>query len=270
MIPTLLTLTLASGTVPSADGVPIHYRVEGKGAPALVLVHGWAYDGSLWDAQVEHFAKTHQVVTLDLGGHGRSGKGRKDWTMGAFGEDVVAVVRHLGLERVVLVGHSMGGPVILEAARRMPARLVGLVPVDTLSDVESKEPPEKIEGMMATFRADFRKATDQFMRQWMFTKSSPPALIEAVVRQTTAMDPAIGIPALRHTWEYDAAAGLRGVGVVTKAPIVAVNADLWPTKLDAARRRATPRSSTWCWSRASATTSCAKTPPPSTAVWRRR
>jgi pimeloyl-ACP methyl ester carboxylesterase len=220
--------------VPSADGVPIHYRMQGQGAPTLVFVHGWAYDSGLWDAQAGHFAKTNQVVTLDLGGHGQSGKGRKDWTMEAFGEDVAAVVRKLDLDRVVLIGHSMSGPVILEAARRIPDRVVGLVPVDTLSNVEQKESPEELEKLFAGLQADFKKATGHFMRNYMFTKSTSPEFIETVVQKTSAMEPAIGIAALRHTWSYDARPALQAI----KAPIVAVNADLWPANLEAARRHA--------------------------------
>ena len=54
----------------------------------------------------------------------------------AFGEDVAAVIRKLDLRRVILVGHSMGGPAILEAAALVPDRVIGLVPVDTFHDVE--------------------------------------------------------------------------------------------------------------------------------------
>jgi pimeloyl-ACP methyl ester carboxylesterase len=75
----------AEGTVRSADGVSIRYRVEGEGEPALVFVHCWA-DQQLWDQQVEHFKPRHRVVTLDLGGHGESGTARQDWTMPAFAE----------------------------------------------------------------------------------------------------------------------------------------------------------------------------------------
>src|SRR5438128_7790136 len=121
----LLAVTLAGGsatrdgTAHSTDGVPIHYTVSGAGEPALVFVHGWAIDGRYWDAQVPVFARTHRVVTLDLAGHGRSGRDRQDWTVAAFGQDVRAVVEALHLSKVVLIGHSMSGNVILEAARAM-------------------------------------------------------------------------------------------------------------------------------------------------------
>src|SRR5512144_68056 len=128
-LPLLLALSAArpeaavNGVVASADGVAIHYHAEGRGSPALVFVHCWACDRHLWDAEVPVFAASHRVVTLDLAGHGESGRGRKDWTIAAYAEDVRAVVEALHLDRVVLIGHSMGGPVIVEAARKMPARV---------------------------------------------------------------------------------------------------------------------------------------------------
>jgi pimeloyl-ACP methyl ester carboxylesterase len=224
----------AAGAVRSADGVPIAYTVQGRGTPALVFVHCWACDHSFWDGQVPHFAQTHQVVTLDLGGHGRSGSARKDWTMGAFAEDVAAVVRHLGLEKVVLIGHSMGGPVILEAARRLPDRVVGLVPVDTLLDVEDPMTAQQIDGIVAGFQADFKGSVDRFARGYMFVPASSPALIDDVVRKAQSMDPAIALSAIRNTWAYDAREPLRQ----TRVPIVAVNADKFPTDLAGARRHA--------------------------------
>ena len=75
----------------SADGVTISYDVQGRDEPALVFVHGWCCDKSYWKFQVPYFAKQHKVVTIDLAGHGRSGLGREDYTIKAFGEDVVAV-----------------------------------------------------------------------------------------------------------------------------------------------------------------------------------
>src|SRR5215467_1916483 len=109
----------AGCTVPSFDGVPIHYRSLGAGPTAVVLVHCWGCSMKTWDGQVAALAARYQVVLLDLAGHGESGKGRKDYTIQAFGQDVRAVCDALGLKKVILVGHSMGGPVILEAASLM-------------------------------------------------------------------------------------------------------------------------------------------------------
>jgi pimeloyl-ACP methyl ester carboxylesterase len=218
----------------SADGVPIHYEVHGHGDPALVFVHGWAIDGRYWDAQVPVFARTHRVVTLDLAGHGYSGRGRKEWTVAAFGQDVRAVVEALSLSRAILIGHSMSGDVILEAARAMPGRVAGLIPVDTLLDVDQRTSEEEIAGAIASFHADYEASAGGFMRKYMFTPTTDPALVEAVVKDATSFPPEIAIAILEHTWRYDG----RPVLAETHVPIVAVNADKFPTRLDHARRYA--------------------------------
>src|SRR5918994_764401 len=97
-------------------------RCRGWG-PALVFVHGWSCDRSYWSRQLPHFAGRHNVVAIDLAGHGESGVGRQAWTMPAFGDDVVAAVEQLGLESTVLIGHSMGGDVIVDAALKLPDRV---------------------------------------------------------------------------------------------------------------------------------------------------
>lgn len=234
----LIAATIGSapveGTARSADGVPIHYESQGRGEPALVFVHGWAIDSRYWQAQVPVFARTHRVVTLDLAGHGRSGRDRKDWTVAAFGQDVRAVVEALGTSKVVLVGHSMSGNVILEAAQAMPGRVVGLIPVDTLLDVDWRATEDEIAGAMAGFRADYKGSAGAFMRKYMFTPSTDPALVEAVVRDATSFPPEIGVPVLEHSWRYDVRPILKEIHV----PIVAVNADKFPTRLDHARQYA--------------------------------
>ncbi len=219
-------------TVRSADGVAIRYESFGRGEPALVLVHCWSCDRHLWDAVVPRFAKERRVVTLDLAGHGESGRDRKEWTIHAFGQDVQAVVEALGLRKVILVGHSMGGPVILEAARLLPGRVVGLVPVDTLLDVEQQMPPEQVAGFVAELEKDFHGTVDRFTRQYMFVPKSDPALIERVVAKNAAAPKEVAIPCLRAAWSYDARPALREV----RLPAYAVSSDHFPTNLEANRR----------------------------------
>jgi pimeloyl-ACP methyl ester carboxylesterase len=229
-----MSTTVQTGIAKSADGVPIHYETQGKGAPALVFVHGWAIDRRYWDAQVPVFARTRQVVTLDLAGHGESGRGRKDWSMAAFGQDVRAVVEALSLEKVVLVGHSMSGNVVLEAAKAMPGRVVGLIPVDTLLDVDEITSDAEVKGAIAAFRADYKATASGFMRKYMFTATTPPELVEAVVKDATSFPPEIGVPVLEQNWRHDVRPLLKEIHV----PIVAVNADKFPTRLDHARHYA--------------------------------
>lgn len=213
-------------SVPSADGVPIRYEVDGAGGPALVFIHCWCCDRSYWKNQVAFFAKKRTVVTLDLAGHGESGLGRADWTIEAFARDVVAVVEALRLKRVILVGHSMGGSVALEAARLLPGRVAGVVGVDNFQDLGQKLPPEQCEQFLAQFKGDFRGMTDRFVRG-MFPAGADSALVAAVAADMAGAPAEVGIGAMASVLAYDPAAALAEIA----APIRNINADRWPTNV---------------------------------------
>ena len=228
-----LVLLLAS-VVTAADGVPINYEVKGKGEPALVFIPCWSCDQKLWENKVTVFAKNHRVVTIDLPGHGKSGKGRTNWSIDSYGEDVKRVVTKLGLKRVVLIGSSMGGPVALEAARRMPERVVAIVPVDTLQNVEQKMTAEQIDAMVKQIQSDYKGQMTQYANQYLFAPSTPAAVKERVLSQALAMPAELGIPILKAASQYDPIPTLRAL----KMPIRAINSDRYPTNLDGNRKYA--------------------------------
>jgi pimeloyl-ACP methyl ester carboxylesterase len=101
------------------DGVKLAYDVGGRGDTAIVFVHGWACDRSYFAPQVAHFGVRHPVVTVDLRGHGESGRpepGPDAYLIGALRDDVLAVARDAGFDRPVVIGHSLGGLVALACA----------------------------------------------------------------------------------------------------------------------------------------------------------
>jgi pimeloyl-ACP methyl ester carboxylesterase len=222
--------TVAS--VKSPDGVEIRYETAGQGEPALVFVHGWSCDRSYWREQMNHFARSHRVIAVDLGGHGESGLGRKDWTMAAFGRDVQAAVEAAGSRKVVLVGHSMGGPVIAEAAKLIPERVAALVMVDFFNEVDRRIGPKERDGFLAPMRADYRRTTEGFVRQEMFVPSSDSTFADRIARDMASAPPAVAISAMDHILRYDQGAALASA----KVPVRLINADKWPTDLKAARR----------------------------------
>jgi len=221
-----------SGTATSHDGIPIRYDAAGKGDPALVFVHCGGCNRGFWDGQMAYFAAKHRVVALDLAGHGQSGVGRKDWTIAAFGQDVVSVVEALGLKRVVLIGHSLGGPAVLEAARRMPGRVAGIVLVDSWVDFEQRLAAEEVEKYLAALQADYRATTAAITSQYFFSASTPEP-VKARVLETVLSEPQeIGIATFRSSAAYDPLPALREI----KAPICAVSSDLFPTNLEGNRK----------------------------------
>lgn len=216
----------------SADGTPIRFDVTGQGEPSLVLVHGWAFDRHLWDDEVGRLRARHRVVTLDLAGHGESGRDRASWTMAAFGEDVVAVIDAANAGPVILVGHSMGGPVVLEAARRIPGRVKGIVLVDTLLDVEERTPPEQIEAMAGALEADYEATATQMSTEYLTGPATPAAVRKRLAAQATTLPRAVSIAVLRQSWSYDPLPALREI----EAPVRAVSADKFPTNVEVNRR----------------------------------
>ena len=228
------TRSVENAVVRAADGVPIHYSVQGKGEPALVFIHCWSCDRHLWENQLSAFAKKHQVVTIDLPGHGESGQQRQTWSVEGFADDVNTVITKLNLKRVVLIGSSMGGPIALEATRRMPGRVVAIVPVDTLHNVENKLPPEQLEDVLKQLRADYKGAVSSLLNQFFFSPTTPVAVKNRVTKEATSRPPALAIKILQAIFAYDPVPALRQI----KVPIKAINSDLNPTNLDVNRKYA--------------------------------
>ncbi|MEX0668101.1 MAG: alpha/beta hydrolase [Acidimicrobiia bacterium] len=217
----------------SADGNPVHFEVDGDGAPALVFVHGWSCDRTYWSRQTGYFAGRYQVVAMDLAGHGESGANRQEWTMPAFGEDVVAVVEKLKLGRLVLIGHSMGGDVIVEAALRLADRVAGLVWVDTYATLGQSTTREEIEEFVDPFRRDFVTATQDLIRD-MFPAGADAELVEWITTDAAAAPPEVAIDAIEHTFNNDRAIPARLKQLT--APVVAINSDYVPTDIESLAR----------------------------------
>jgi pimeloyl-ACP methyl ester carboxylesterase len=219
----------------SPDGIPIQFEVEGTGRRALVFVHGWSCDRTYWRGQIDAFAHAFQVVAVDLAGHGASGMGRSSWTMSAFGGDVVAVADRLGLDDMVLVGHSMGGDVIVEAALTLGGRVAGLVWVDTyrkLAEPDANEAAE-IQAFVEPFRHDFAGEVAKMVRG-MFPPTADHELVEWVATDMSAAPMDVALDAMVR------AVGNEGpiLGSLPKltAPVVAINPDYRPTDEVSLRR----------------------------------
>lgn len=115
----------------TSDGTRLFYRVAGKGTPTLIFIHGWCSNIRHWEPQARAFSRKHRVVRVDLRGHGRSDAPAKGYTIRGFADDVAALARSLRVRSAVVVGHSMGGPVALELAKRHRERVRALVLVDS-------------------------------------------------------------------------------------------------------------------------------------------
>ena len=221
--------------VPSKDGTPISYEIYGVGEPSLVFVHGWSCDARYWRAQLPHFTKNHRVVVLDLAGHGHSGSTRSQYTMKSFGEDVQAVTEATDSRRIILIGHSMGGSVIAEAARLMPNRVIGLIGIDTLENIEYPMTREELDQMIAPLAKDFRTGSRQFVKP-MILPSTDPQLREWILSDMSAAAPAVALSAMNEMMSQYITKEAAAIFDEIRIPVITVNGDLWPINYEANRR----------------------------------
>jgi len=181
----------------SVDGVSIHSTVRGSGPKTIVFVHGWTCDESSWSNQVPFFEKNYRVITLDLPGHGKSGgPANGPLTMELFAKAIEAVRVEAHAGKIVLVGHSMGTPVIREYARLYPANVAGMVPVDGvlhLSGSPNAPNPERMKG------AEGLKNREAMIRG-MFGKSATPAIQQHILKMMLAAPETTAYQAMAATF----------------------------------------------------------------------
>jgi pimeloyl-ACP methyl ester carboxylesterase len=177
----------------------IHHVVTGNGRPPILFVHGFACAHSDWDAQVAHLSPRHQTVAVDLRGHGLSPGTPDECSIERYGADVVEVMRAIDLLPAVLVGHSMGCRVVLEAALQAPGHAAGIVLVDG----------SQFAPAMEAILKDALATPDGFgnlTRRWfedMFTPKSDPAVVASVVGRAECLPREIGEKVLLDLVRYD-------------------------------------------------------------------
>jgi pimeloyl-ACP methyl ester carboxylesterase len=111
------------------EGNQIHFYDVGKGKNALVFIHGWTCNADFWKRSIREFPE-YRVIAIDLPGHGQSDKPKLSYTMEHFAKSIEAVLKKAKVEKAVLIGHSMGTPVIRQFYRLFPEKTLGLVIVD--------------------------------------------------------------------------------------------------------------------------------------------
>lgn len=117
------------------DGGRVHYESYGEGKEAVVFIHGWTCDLTFWRGQAPVYTH-HRSLLIDLPGHGQSDKPMTAYPVEFFARGIEAVLRDAGVERAVLVGHSLGGPIAYAFTRMFPEQVKALVLVDATIGAE--------------------------------------------------------------------------------------------------------------------------------------
>jgi pimeloyl-ACP methyl ester carboxylesterase len=177
----------------------IHHDVTGNGQPPIVFVHGFACAHADWNAQVAHLSPRHQTIAVDLRGHGESPGDTADCSIERYGADVAEVMRALALPPAIVVGHSMGCRVAVEAALQAPSDTAGLILVDGSQFPAAMEPV-----LLQHFAAPngYETHTNALFND-MFTARSDPTVAAAVVKRAFGLPRPIGIRMMTDMLRYD-------------------------------------------------------------------
>ena len=222
--------TIERKTCTTWDGVLIVYSAAGSGLAGLVFIHGGLANRTFWDGELKEFAAHYRVIAPDLAGHGESGTNRNRWGIPEFGADIQAVVEAEHLEKVILFGNSLGGPVAIEAALLLPGRVLGVVGVDTFQSLAYTMTPDQARQRADAFRDDYASSLKQMVKSLFHTDADPAVVADAEQRMAQTS------PEVAHTMflslaGYDVSASTRYLQV----PLLAINGDLYPTDTQAVR-----------------------------------
>ncbi|GAA2355276.1 alpha/beta fold hydrolase [Nonomuraea africana] len=222
------------------DGVPLYYEDHGSG-PAVLLIHGWTMNSTFWGQNVGALSESNRVITVDLRGHGLSGKTDDGHTLSQYARDVRILLEHLQVSDVSMVGWSMGTAVILSYVQQFGCDLLrSAVFVDQsprFLDGEGWEFP-LLGGYsttdLAVFAQGVRYARPSVIKPFIaacFAETPPDEVIDAVYAETTKM----ATSAALAIWYDMAYADLRPVLPALTVPTLLVygaRSKIFPGDLD--------------------------------------
>jgi len=198
-VPESLAQVLADRTLPgdlrriAVNGVNLAVDVRGEG-PAILFIHGYPLDHSLWEHQLTHLEGWTRIAP-DLRGMGQSDAPDLGYSMTTYAEDLLALITTLGLDRVVVCGVSLGGYVAFEMIRSARERVRGLVLINTRAEADSAEARKARDAASAQAREGGADSIAATMLPKLLAKSSAaekPALVERV-RSMMESTPVAGI-----------------------------------------------------------------------------
>jgi pimeloyl-ACP methyl ester carboxylesterase len=208
----------------------VHYVSHGSGLPTLVFVHGFTCDHTDWRRQLSDLGSDFQVVAVDLRGHGATPGRPQECSIPHYGGDVAALIANLELSKVVLVGHSMGTRVVLEAARLDTERVKGLVLIDG-SRQATRDPQTAEQAALGVIAGagGYRAWVEPLVAQ-MFVEAS--AASRGAIARALKLDPELGTQLWSGMVRWDAE-HMDATLAAVRAPVLAIQS----TRINAERKR---------------------------------
>lgn len=205
-----------TGERATVNGIELYYEVHGSGRP-LVLLHGGLVSGESYQATLPALSANHQVVLVDLQGHGRTADIDRPIDHWLMADDIAALIDHLGLEGADVVGYSLGGGVALHTAAAYPKAVRRLVIVSTYTSSAAVYPELRQQQLQVSGAAiEFMKATPLYA-DYQRVAPRPDDFATLLDKVGASMAP-----------EFDYADVVRGLQVPTL--VMAADADMAPPR----------------------------------------
>jgi pimeloyl-ACP methyl ester carboxylesterase len=151
-----------NGQYAEVNGVSLYFETHGAGRP-LILLHGGLGSGEMFGPVLSALAERHQVIAVDLQGHGRTADVDRPFDLGHMADDIAALIDHLGLDRPDVVGYSLGGGVAIHTAVRYPEKVGRLVAASVyIRDDAVYEDIRAQQGQVNAAAAEFMKETPMY------------------------------------------------------------------------------------------------------------
>lgn len=202
------------------DGVRLAYEEVGSGDPPMVFIHGWICDHSYFAPQADFFSRWHRVVSVDLRGHGESDRPDGRYTIEALADDVAWVHGELGIERSLVVGHSMGALIALAMASAHPGLVAKAVLVDPAPLAAPPEILEVLGQLTDSMDGDDPSAARGAIIDSLFLPSDDPDLRDRVMAEMAEAPNHVAVGCFRGIVAFDGATALRALEI----PVLVVNA----------------------------------------------
>lgn len=121
------------------NDIDLSYDDVGEGSIPIVFLHGFPFDKTMWQEQLDYLKNTHRVIAIDIRGFGKSKDEESHLSMDLFANDLIFFIDKLDLDKVIICGLSMGGYIALNALKRFPSRFEALILCDTQCIADSYE-----------------------------------------------------------------------------------------------------------------------------------
>ena len=211
----------------------ISYFEQGEGDTTLFFVHGWCINKGYWKSQMDYFKERYKVIAIDLPGFGGSTATRSDWTIEQYSEDVIGILDKLNLTNVVLVGHSMAGEIVLEAALKNHPSIVGLVGIDNFKTIDvqfSQEQLERMNSFVELLKKDFSTYAPVFADKMLFHPSTDSTVKARIKQDFSESDPSVGFSSISNLFNYGISEPAKLEQLNYKLHLI--NSDFMPANID--------------------------------------